>query len=160
MPATNTINVLIVEDNPDDVVLTRQAFHQVNGSTFTVESAGTLKEAENLLNSREFDVVLLDLCLPDSLGQNLDTLMRARHLTQSPIIILTGIDDGEMAAECIKNGASTFLVKGKMSPKKLLSAVQVALDSKFQAMNADKVRSDLMKLDAVNAKLQELSSAT
>jgi len=87
--------VLIVEDNPADERLTRMALSDGRRARYVVESAADLHEAVSLLHSEDpFDVVLLDLNLPDAAGlATVDELQAASK--DVPIVVLTGLEDHE-----------------------------------------------------------------
>jgi CheY-like chemotaxis protein len=104
------VRVLVVEDNPGDLKLVRRMLDRKN---FEVASASTLSSALEQLQSH-FDIVLLDLDLPDCDG--LDTLRRLRRYHQSiPVIVLTGRDDQAMAQEALaEHAAQDYLIKGNV----------------------------------------------
>ena len=107
------IRVLLVEDNPGDARLIQEFLFEANRGSFEIEVAGKLFEALEALSARTFNVVLLDLSLPDSSG--LDTLTRTNaDAPQVPIIVLTGLDDDMLAIEAVRRGAQDYLVKGQI----------------------------------------------
>jgi diguanylate cyclase (GGDEF)-like protein len=109
MPHGSPDKVLLVEDNPGDARLVELEL-SMSGSTFDVKHVGTLGEALDELD-RHFDVVLLDLSLPDSAG--LDTVERMRRAApQLPLVVLSGRDDEEVALRALQGGAEDYLVKG------------------------------------------------
>ena len=104
------VRVLLVEDNPGDARLVEILLSEA-GSGFDVKHAGTLGEALDELD-RPFDVVLLDLSLPDSAG--LETVDRMRRAApQLPLVVLSGRDDEEVALQALQGGAEDYLVKGE-----------------------------------------------
>ena len=109
--ATETpLDVLLVEDSPTDVLLTEEALSEA--SRFRLQSSERLAEALRLLSEAHFDVVLLDLGLPDS--QGIDTLRRLRAKNpQVAVVVLTGKDDEELALRALQEGAEDYLVKGQ-----------------------------------------------
>jgi signal transduction histidine kinase len=79
--------------------------------------------------SDRYDVVLLDLSLPDSLG--LDTLTKLQHLVPDlPVVVLTGVDNRSLALEAMAVGAQDYLVKGKISGELLERAIRYAIERK------------------------------
>jgi DNA-binding response OmpR family regulator len=122
---TKIIKVLLIEDNAGDARLLREALHHVVGVTFTVVHAENL--ADGLLRARTqaFDVMMLDLFLPDS--QGVDTVSRAlAGAPHIPIIVLTGSDDEDLGVEVVRRGAQDFLVKGEVDHWAVTRAIRYA----------------------------------
>lgn len=87
-----TINVLLVEDNPEDAALVQESLGDATEARFEVHVACRLKEAQLQLAAREFHVVLLDLSLPDSSGlRTLETVLAWE--TGLPIVVLSGLGE-------------------------------------------------------------------
>ncbi len=109
------IRLLIIEDNQQYVELLSDVFKQSSHHRYRTVHAPTLTTGLEELNTGEFDLVLLDLGLPDS--EALDTF-RAVHSAhpEIPVVILTVFDDDEVADKAIQLGAQDYLVKGKFSP--------------------------------------------
>ncbi len=105
------IRILLVDDDPDyRKVVKRALAGQSHSAKFTVETAGNLAEGLEHLKSNSFDLVLLDLGLPDSFG--LETFDRVhRACPNTPVVMVTGLEDREVAVEAIRKGASDYLVK-------------------------------------------------
>ena len=111
---TRTINVLLIEDNPGDVRLIQEMVGEIQNGLIKLEIYGTLYEGIQTLNQNEFQVILLDLSLPDSYG--LETINRMLEIANDlPIIILTGTDDQLLAIEAVKSGAQDYLIKGNIN---------------------------------------------
>ena len=144
------LHVLIVEDNPADVDLMRDALPETGLIQFHSESVPRLSEALTRLTTGGIDLVLTDLGLPDSQG-----LATFRELRQAApdlaIIVLTGNDDQEMAVAAVREGAQDFLVKGQISGDLLVRAVRYAIERK--RMEVEKA-----ELEAQNRQLQKAES--
>src|SRR6202045_2811139 len=111
--------LLLVEDNPLDARLLREMFTE-QASHYTdfthVESMG---EAEKLLSERTFDIIVLDLGLPDT--QGLGAVRRAHAAApRLPLVVLTGLDDETLAAQALQEGAQDYLIKGQIETRGLL----------------------------------------
>src|SRR5258708_9245351 len=105
------IRVLLVEDNPGDVRLFLELLRETGAGHVKVEHVDRLSTALERLSNQSFDVVLLDLSLPDAHG--LDTLVRAHaHAPSVPIVVLTGLDDQALAVKAVGARAPDFLCKG------------------------------------------------
>src|SRR5690348_11052482 len=106
------IRLLLIEDNPGDVRLVREYLHGALGQEFVIDHFDRLDKARARLRADDFDLVLLDLCLPDERG--LDTLVSARlENNQVPIIVLTGSDDEIIGVKAMQAGAQDYLIKGQ-----------------------------------------------
>jgi sigma-B regulation protein RsbU (phosphoserine phosphatase) len=108
------VDVLLIEDDPDDVLLIREMLHEAEGLRFRVAEAGRLSAAQEILSAESFDVVLMDLGLPDS--QGLDSF-EAVHAAAGdlPIVVLTGLDDESVGLDAVQRGAQDYLVKGHVN---------------------------------------------
>ncbi len=134
--ATNEdcIRVLLVEDSPSDARLLCELLQDYPPQKFAIEHVERLDEAIRLAAGRAFDVVLLDLTLPDSTG--LDTCARMRRAAPHvPIVVLTGVDDETMALEAMRQGVEDYLVKGQIHGGTLGRAIRYAVERK-QAQEA------------------------
>jgi signal transduction histidine kinase len=107
--SSSLLRVLLVEDNPGDVRLVRESLAEAAG--FELACCGRLDQALKQLGEQQFDVVVLDLSLPDSDG--LTTLVQARtRFPAMPIVVLTGREDEALGMELVQAGAQDYLVKG------------------------------------------------
>ncbi|MFZ5433292.1 MAG: response regulator [Calditrichota bacterium] len=121
------LHILLVEDNPLDVRLLREALKGLNGQQPKLTHVPTLAESLESLKAIRFDVVLLDLSLPDSDG--FDTLVQLRMSTEeTPIVVLTGHDDEEFAARSLQLGAQDYLVKGRTDGQLILRSIRYAVE--------------------------------
>jgi CheY-like chemotaxis protein len=103
------INVLLVEDNPDDVEIITINLKR-SSIPYIVDVAVTGNKALNAIEEKYYDVILLDYQLPDMTGLDLIQEIKKKDI-KTPIIILTGIDEREIAVSTMKLGASDYLVK-------------------------------------------------
>ncbi len=130
MQSSNTkpiLNLLLIEDNSADALLLRELFGEVDPTGFQITHVHRFIKALDLFAQERFDLVLLDLSLPDS--QGLDTLVRFRRFNPDvPIVVLTGLDDQEIAAEALRRGAQDYLVKGRIDGELIIRSVRYALE--------------------------------
>ncbi|MCK4821217.1 PAS domain S-box protein, partial [bacterium] len=123
------IKVLLIEDNPGDARLIQELLSETNMAYFQVEVAKRLSDGLEALSERRFDVVLLDLSLPDSSGLN--TLVKVHSQAQKvAIIVLTGLSDEALAVEAMRKGAQDYLVKGQIDGNLLYRAIRHAIERK------------------------------
>lgn len=127
MPTSNH-RLLLVEDNPADARLVRELLRDCRG-TFHVVHSGRLEEALELAATQPIDVVLLDLTLPDSSG--LETVQRAcAAIPDLPIVVMTGVEDEDVALRAVSEGAQDYLVKGEIDPPLLQRSLAYAIERK------------------------------
>ncbi|MEX0804805.1 MAG: response regulator, partial [Candidatus Binatia bacterium] len=120
------IKVLLIEDNPGDARLLREYLHEAGSSQFELVHADRLSEALTRLGEGLFDVVLLDLSLPDAHG--LATISRlGSQADGAPIVVLTGLDDEEIAIRALQQGAQDYLIKGQADGHLLARALRYAI---------------------------------
>ncbi|MBF0166516.1 MAG: diguanylate cyclase [Alphaproteobacteria bacterium] len=122
------IRVLVVEDNPGDAALIRYSLAEPGQGRFTIAHASSLKEAVQHLAAQHFDVILLDLSLPDSFG--LETVKKILESAppKAAVVVLSGLDDEELALEAVKQGAQDYLVKGRSDGDVLRRAIRYAIE--------------------------------
>ena len=119
--------VLLIDANSDDERLFREELALVRDQPFALEIARSLTEALTLLRRRSFDVILLDLNLPDSLG--LTTFLRLQPKAGlQPIIVLVGQADEDSGAEAVERGALDFLIKQQIVSTLLAKALRYATE--------------------------------
>lgn len=121
-----SIDVLLVEDNPLHTRLLQGLLAQAHQNC-NVAVTRTLKEGILHAEENSFDVVLLDLVLPDARG--LESFQRwKREAPQGPVIILTGLDDMGIATRAVENGADDYLLKNQITPALLNRSLRYAVD--------------------------------
>lgn len=123
------LRILLIEDNPGDAVLIREALGDARGASFYVDWRANLTQGVSALRAGGFDAVLLDLSLPEGRGVNLVERVRASH-DGVPLVILTGFDDEETAVATLQAGAQDFLVKGRLDGHLIARALRHAIERK------------------------------
>jgi two-component system cell cycle sensor histidine kinase/response regulator CckA len=121
------VRILLVEDNPIDARLLRQMVQQASGGRFQLQQAGRMAEALDLLRQQEFDLVLLDLSLPDARGLETVTSVHA-HAPKIPIVVLTSLDDEAIGIRAVRAGAQDYLIKGHVGGDLLVRSVRYACE--------------------------------
>ncbi|MEM9904446.1 MAG: ATP-binding protein [Cyanobacteria bacterium P01_D01_bin.44] len=126
---SKSMQLLLIEDNPGDAFIIQDMLKQLHWLQIQCTHVERLGDAIQHLSSRPADAVLLDLSLPDSYG--LDTLLSLQdQLPTLPIVILTGMNDEELAVHAVQEGAQDYLVKGQVSQDTLVKAVRYAIERK------------------------------
>jgi signal transduction histidine kinase len=149
--------VLLIEDNPGDARLIRELLSEAHTVSFEIEVTPKLSDGLEALSEKAFDVVLLDLSLPDSSGlATLAKTLSAAH--QESIIILTGLDDEDLGVEAVRNGAQDYLVKGQIDENGLCRAIRYAMERKRVQEALRKAHDELE--DRVEERTAELAEAT
>ncbi|MDR0786329.1 MAG: response regulator [Gemmatimonadota bacterium] len=123
------IRILLVEDNDGDARLLAEYLREVESLPTTLVRADRFSRAQEYLSdaSSPPELILLDLSLPDARG--IGTVTRALEAApETPIIVLTGLDDEEIAVQAVHAGAQDYLVKGRVEPVLLARAIRYALE--------------------------------
>jgi len=121
-----TLRVLLVEDNPGDARLIMELLREARAGRFETAVASRLSEAMEKLATDHFQLILLDLSLPDSHGIETFRKMTA-HAPLIPLIVLSGLDDEALALQTVEQGAQDYLVKGQVDPRILERAIRYAM---------------------------------
>ena len=138
----DNISILIVEDNPADSLLIKEYLAEGRRFSAEIREAETLESALGLLVHYDFDVVLLDLSLPDSSG--LDTVRRL--ITKFPelaVIVLTGLQDEEVALQSVRYGAQDYLEKQQLSANTLSKSIRYSIERKLALQEKEELLNDL-----------------
>lgn len=124
---SSRLDILFVEDDPDDELLVRETLSEAAAGVYRIFHAATWTLARAELCSKSFDVVLLDLNLPDSSGLELiESVLSAAPDT--PIVIVTGLDDEEVAQTALQHGVQDYVVKGDIGHQILPRTIRHAID--------------------------------
>jgi len=124
-----SVSVLLVEDSASDADLLLETLRETEGDLFQVTVLERLDKALRLLKTSLFDVLLLDLRLPDSEG--VETFRAARaSAPHIPIVLLTGVDDEAVGVEAMRQGIQDYLVKGRADGRQIARAIRYAIERK------------------------------
>jgi signal transduction histidine kinase len=123
------LTILLIEDDLAEALFLREILKISKLKQFELIHAKRLEEGLTLLEGGNFDVVLLDLTLPDSQGlESLPPLIdRAPNL---PIVVLTNTNDDELALEAVRQGAQDYLIKREVRAESLLRSLRYAIERK------------------------------
>ena len=153
--AAEPITVLFIEDDEDDYVLTSQLLKEAQ-QPFKIEWQQTLKDGIEAIAADTYDVVILDLSLPDSTGWETFTSMR-EQAPDLPIILMTGLEDNDLALQAVQQGAQDYLVKGSVGTDVMVRAVQYAIQRKAADTALHRYQNQLEEL--VQERTEELVDA-
>jgi len=124
---TLPLRILLVEDNASDAELIREMFRKERPDSYELTHLLSITDAIRHLAKGGVDIVLLDLSLPDGKGR--DTVRRARAAAPDiPVVVLTGLDDEQLAAQAMKEGAQDYLIKGQIQNRALPRALRYAIE--------------------------------
>jgi CheY-like chemotaxis protein/MinD-like ATPase involved in chromosome partitioning or flagellar assembly len=125
MPENQNLRILLIEDNPGDARLIHEALPPPGD--VALEWVDRLAAGLDRIQAGAYDAVLLDLSLPDSRG--FETFERLRQRApRLPVVVLTGLDDEELALRAVRAGAQDYLVKGVLKPGALLRILRFAIE--------------------------------
>jgi DNA-binding NtrC family response regulator len=120
------VRVLLIEDDPADAALISNVL-SMSKIIFEVAHADTVASALQHLRYEQFDVILSDIRLPDSLG--IETLFKVReYADEIPIIVLSGLDSEELAITAVREGAQDYLVKGSFNEDLLVRSILYSIE--------------------------------
>jgi signal transduction histidine kinase len=140
----NALQVLLVEDNEDDASLVRAMFRKEKRDSFALTHLSRMSEAIVHLAKGDVDVVLLDMGLPD--GHGIETVRRAHAAApRVPIIVLTGLDDEDLAAQALKEGAYDYLIKGQVENRALPRALRHSVERHRLLTETDLIRTQQLQ---------------
>ena len=137
------VNILLVEDNEGYALLLQASLAEAGIGEFEIVHVDRVEKAVEKLRAESFDLVLLDLYLPDSQGlETVTTVLKDKG--NSAIVVLSGVDDEETAIEAIRKGAQDYLVKGQTDIRLIIRALRYALERRHYRK----------ELEALNRELQ------
>lgn len=129
MTTPEKLRLLIVEDDIVDRKLLERLLAQSSLGPHQVDYADCLSAASEMLREQSFDLVLLDLGLPDSRGTE-SVIELQLHAPYVPIIVLSGLDDEKMATSAVQKGVQDYLIKGQVDSTLLVRSIRYALERK------------------------------
>lgn len=151
----NPLKVLLIEDNPGDARLITRHLQKSSlpeeAEELELTHVETLTEGLEHLEESAYDFVLLDLGLPESTGlETLDQVLS--HSPELPVVVLTGLDDREVAIEAVKWGAQDYLPKDDLDSAQLLRSLRYAIERKER-------EAQLEELNRINTLIRDINKA-
>ncbi len=123
------IKILLVEDDEDDYVITRDMLSEIGGASYTLDWTPTYNTAFEAIKENKHDVYLFDYRLGEHSGLELLREI-VKSGSKSPVIMLTGQGDHEVDIEAMRSGAADYLIKGKIDASALEHSIRYAIERK------------------------------
>ena len=143
--------LLLVQDHLAEAGLLRAALSEASSINFAFQLVHVEKVAEAiaLLQEGSFDLILLDLFLPDAHG--MDAIRRVKEAAPTlPIVVVMGLDDESMAIDAMRNGAQDYWVKGQVDGRLLVRSIRYAIERKKADVQIQQQRERQAILHEVN----------
>jgi len=132
------LHILYVEDNPDDILFMEISLKKIFGDQFNLVALHSVEDAKRVLYQSQFDILLLDMYLPDAQGlHGLETLLTS--FPYQAVVVITGTDDTRLGLKAIKAGAQDYLTKGDYTGETVLRVIRYAVER-------NRITSDLMRM--------------
>jgi PAS domain S-box-containing protein len=139
------IKVLMIDDSPGYARLIREMLSAAGACPHSFDHSATLSDGIGTLRRNSYDIILLDIGLPDSNG--LESISKIKRLApRTPIVMLTGLDDENTAVSALKLGAQDYLIKGQTDSGLLARSIRYAIERKQVEEELRKHREELMEL--------------
>ena len=126
---TDVIRILLVEDSPSDADILQGSLRQTHAGKFEFSWVESLEDGLARLGQETYDVLLLDLNLPDSSGP--ETFRRAQNAAPGmPVVVLTGSHDEAIGLAAVREGVQEYLIKGETDGRQIARAIRYAIERK------------------------------
>ena len=123
------IDLLLIEDNPGDRLLTKRMLEKAQYTIFRISYANNLSAGIDCAMRNKIDVILSDLNLPDS--PDVDTFHKLKlQVPEIPIVVLSGFSDEEASLKAVREGAQDYLIKGQINGNVLERSLLYAIERK------------------------------
>lgn len=141
---SETIRVLLIDDNEDDAMITQAMLAQVRGVSFEAEWASTYQQGLEKLKENSHAICLLDYSLGQKTGLNVlgEALKFGCHV---PIIMMTGAADREVDLQAIRLGAADYVIKGEANPALLERVIRHAQERRKAADEREQLTQQLIE---------------
>ena len=133
MFSNSALNILVIEDNTGDFILVETYLKELIPAAIITQNK-YVAEADASLKTTQYDLIFLDLTLPDSEDRN--SVENVINLAaDTPIIVLTGLNDKQVGIESLKLGAMDYLVKYEVNQATLLKSIVYSIERKKSSKN-------------------------
>ncbi len=156
--------ILLVEDDEDDWVFTRDLLHETPGVRVSLDWCQRFEEAQGLIEAQRHDLFLIDYRLGERTGIELLHYTRAKNI-HIPVILLTGHSSHDLDVEAMRAGAVYYLPKNQLNAQALERSIRYALERKHNEDVLRQISEDLERRVAertaeLQAKNRELETFT
>lgn len=152
------IRILMVEDNPADARIIKEMLLEIGNVRSSVTHVETLAEAIQHLETKRYDIVLLDVTLPDSEWPH-TMLSVIKCAPDVAVVILTGLDNEHRAIQSLKKGAQDYLVKGDINSRVLYRTMQHAIERQGLKLKMmlfeEEIKRKQRKIEELNLTLEQ-----
>ena len=126
VPLVRSFAILIIEDSNFQANFLKQLLTKTAEGQYEIDCADRLDKGLQMMADKQYDLLILDLNLPDSMG--METLKKVQEQNQDQAIVLnTGIDDEKLATEALRRGVQDYLIKGE-NPHRIVQSIRYALE--------------------------------
>lgn len=147
------LKVLLVEDDPEFANILKIRLSKEKSPRLDILCLPTLQQALTALDEKSWDLILLDLMLPDSSGIQTFNMVRSRA-SHTPIVIMSGLDNDLLAIDAVRKGAEDYLVKGEINSRFLLRILHHSID---RHRIKEKLASVTGRLRETNLRLEKMA---
>jgi PAS domain S-box-containing protein len=148
-----TLNILLVDDDPDDYLLTKETLHDIDGLKFTLEWQSSFDAGLVAVQDKAYDLYLFDYHIGAKSGYDLLVAAKAAGV-RAPIIMLTGNGDFEADRKAIQAGAADYLVKGTINMALLEKSIRHALERNKMMLELENKTEEAEKLALVASRTE------
>jgi len=139
---------LLIEDSPTFAEFFSLSLRRITNDAFSFTNASTLEQAEQLMAGQKFDIVVVDLGLPDADG--LETAERTIQAAgDTPVVVLTAVSDYDIAVQAVELGAQDFLPKGSAAAM-IARSLSYAITRKQHELQLRRMRKEAAEVEAAH----------
>ncbi len=156
---TETLTILLVEDNSKDARLVQEMLQEVEAFQFQLIHVSRLAEALTCLAAKtSISVILLDLSLPDAQGVDTVTQMLLAS-PEIPIVVMSGLSDEALALQSLQKGAQDYLVKGQADGQLLVRSMRYAIERQRMQQRLQQAKTELRQQAEREAFVNRITTA-
>jgi PAS domain S-box-containing protein len=127
MENSDTIRILLVEDDPGDHFLFKEYLNDIKGHSYSLTWASSYDEGITFIKKKEHDIYFFDYLLGAKTGLDLVRYFFEERI-EAPVIILTGLGNQEADQKAMEMGVSDYLVKDEIDPEKLERTIRYSIE--------------------------------